>query len=236
MKKSLCSAVLAAALSLCVYYSSGVAQGPAGPAGVPPMGGPPMTAQPTAPPTRTAVIDVPYIFKNHARFKMMMEQLKREVQQAEEQFKAERQQITKLVEELQQYNKGTDVYKEKEEKITDLQTRLTIAVNRQKTAFLQQEARNYYTVYQEICQATDYFCQQYGIDLVIKFNREKINPDIPESVLNGINQLVVHHRGLDITDQVLADLNRSAAANPGAADRRGGAPPRPASPFGNPPR
>jgi Skp family chaperone for outer membrane proteins len=236
VKKSLSWAVLAAVLSLCVCCSISVAQGPAGAGGIQPMGGPPMAAQSAIPPTRTAVLDVPYIFKNHVRFKMMMEDLKRQVQQAEEQFKAERQQVTKMAEELQQYNKGTDKYKELEEKITDLQTRLTISVNRQKTAFLQQEARNYYTVYQEICQATDYFCQQYGIDLVIKFNREKINPDNPDSVLSGINQLVVHHRGLDISDQILANLNRDAPANAGAADRRGTTPPRPASPFGAAPR
>jgi hypothetical protein len=126
-----------------------------------------------------------------------------------------------------------------------LQARLAVNMNRQKNSFLQEEARIHYNVYQEICQATDYFCRQYGIDLVIRFNREEANPDMPDSVLTVINRPVVWHRGLDITQNILDDLNRNAAANPnpaaagnpGSADQRGAVPPpRPASPFGNPAR
>ncbi len=195
-----------------------------------------MTAQPAQPATRIALLDVSYIFQHYARFKSMMGDMKLRVQQAEQEVKDQRQQISKMAEELQQYNKGTDKYNELEGRIADLQARLAVNVDRQKRAFLQDEARIYYNVYQEICQSTDYFCQQYGIDLVLRFNREKADPNIPDTVLTGINQPVVFQRGLDITKNILDDLNsRSAPVNPGAADRRGGVSPRPASPFGRQP-
>ncbi|MEN6459324.1 MAG: OmpH family outer membrane protein [Thermoguttaceae bacterium] len=224
MKKCLCLAVLAAAMLLGMHYSTGIGQGLPG-AG--PGVGQPMPAQASPPPTRTALLDVPFVFKNHIRFKMMMEQLKRDVQQAEADFKAKREQINHMAEELQQFQKGTPQYKEIEEKIADLQARLAVDTNRQKAAFLQQEARNYYAVYQEICQATDAFCRQYGFDLVIRFNRDEANPENPESVLASINRPVVWQRGLDITQNIVDELNRNAPANnPGTAAR-------PAMPYGN---
>jgi Skp family chaperone for outer membrane proteins len=232
VKKSLSWAVPAAVLSLGVYYSMGLAQGPGG--GAPPLAGP-VAVQPAQPATRIALIDVTFIFKNHARFKMQMEEMKRQVQDAEKQVQAERKQLNTMAEELQQYSKGTDKYKELEERIADLSARMQVNVNRQKSAFLQQEARIYFNTYQEICQSTDYFCRQYGIDLVIRFNREQANPDNPEQVLTDINKPVVFQRGLDITEQILRDLNRSAPATPGTADQRGAPSPRPASPFGRQP-
>jgi Skp family chaperone for outer membrane proteins len=232
VKKSLFWAVPAAVLSLCVYCSLGLAQAPSD--GPPPIAGP-TAVQPTQPAaTRIALIDVTFIFKNHKRFKDQMQDMKGQVQAAENRVKTEKQQITTMAQTLQTLQKGTADYKDLEEKITDLSTRLQISVNKEKSAFLQQQARIYYNTYQEICQSTDYFCRQYGIDLVLRHSRETANPDNPDDVLTVINKPVVFQRGLDITDQILADLNRSSPAAPGTADRRGMAPPRPASPFGNP--
>ena len=80
MKKSHLWAVLAAVLLSSYLSSAALAQAPARPAGGPSI----------------ALLDVSYIFKNHARFKGMMEDMKADVERAENQVKAERDAITKL--------------------------------------------------------------------------------------------------------------------------------------------
>ena len=102
-------------------------------------------------------------------------------------------------------------------------------VQLQKNEFLQREAKIYHNVYQEIWQATDYFCKQNRIDMVLRFNGEAVDVNRPDSVLTYINKPVVwYDRGLDITDQILQELNRTAI-NPGPANRTG--PMRPGVPF-----
>lgn len=226
MNRSLAWAVLAAYLSLCAFGSQAIAQGQL------PQGQPP-AVQPAAGP-RIALIDVNRIFKNHVRFEGMMNDMKAAVQEAETWVQGERKEINQRVERLQGYNKGTVEYKSLEEEIARRQADLEIKVRRQRSEFLQREAKIYYTVYQEIWQATDYFARQYKIDIVLRFNGEEVNPNLPDSVLTGINKPVVwYDRGLDITDAILAELNRTAA-NPGSADRRGAAAPRPTVPFNGP--
>jgi Skp family chaperone for outer membrane proteins len=179
---------------------------------------------------RLALLDVSRIFKSHQRFKGMMEDMKADVERAEAQVKTERETITKLAERLQEFRKGTPDYKQMEEELAKRQADLAVQVQLQKNEFLQREAKIYHSVYQEIWQATDYFCKQNRIDMVLRFNGEQVDVDRPDSVLTFINKPVVwYDRGLDITDPILQDLNRTAI-NPAQANRPG-APARPGVPF-----
>jgi Skp family chaperone for outer membrane proteins len=214
VKKSCYWAVLAAVLSWSQLASPAMAQGPA--------------VQPTSGP-RLALLDVSRIFKSHQRFKGMMEDMKADVERAEAQVKAERENITKLAERLQQFHKGTVEYNELERELAKRQADLAVQVQLQKNEFLQREAKIYHNVYQEIWQATDYFCKTNRIDMVLKYSGDAVDPDKPETVLAFINKPVVwYDRGLDITDQILGELNRTAI-NPGPANNRG--PARPGVPF-----
>ena len=214
MKKTHRWAVLAAVLALGYFVTLVMAQGPATPS----MAG-----------SRVAMLDVSKIFKNHQRFKGMMEDMKADVEGAEAQVKAEREAIGKLAEQLRAYNKGSLEYKQLEEDLAKRQADLAVKVQLRKNDFLQREAKIYHAVYQEIWQATDYFCKQNRIDMVLRFNGEKVDVESPESVLTHINKPVVwYDRGLDITAPILEDLNRtSIQPNPGNA--RG--PARPGVPF-----
>ncbi len=219
MKKSHRWAILALLVSFGYLISLAVAQNTsAAPAGPPAGGG-----------SRLALIDITAIFKTHPRFKQMMEDMKRDVQAAENRVKAERDAINKLATEaLPALNKGTQQYAEMEEQIANRQAKLAVNVNRYKGEFFQREAMIYHTVYQEILQATDYFCKQRGIDMVLRFDGEQVDVQQPNSVMKFINRPVVwYDPGLDITNFILQDVNRPAA-NPATADQRGGPP----SPFG----
>ena len=65
--------------------------------------------------------------------------------------------------------------------------------------------------------------------MVLRFNGEQVDVQRPDSVLNFINRPVVwYDPGLDITEFILADVNRPGV-NPATADQRGAQPP---APFG----
>jgi len=222
VKKSHRWAILAIVLSFGYLISLAVAQTPS----------PARSGQPTGGP-RLALIDVTKIFKTHARFKQQMEEMKRDVQTAESRVKTERDAIDRIAREvLPQLNKGTKDYADTEEQLANRQAKLAVDVQRQKNEFLQRESMIYHNVYQEILQATDYFCRAHSIDMVLRFNGEQVDVQRPDSVLTFINRPVVwYDPGLDITDAILQDVNRPAA-NTGTADQRGGQT-QPPSPFNN---
>lgn len=219
MKNSHLLAALAAVLSLTYFSSLAVAQAPAKPAAGPSI----------------ALLDVSYIFKNHARFKGRMEEMKADVERAEQQVKTERDAITKLAERLQDFRKGTPDYKQMEEELAKRGADLQVAVQMQKSEFLQREAKIYHDVYQEIWQVTDYYAKQNSIDMVLRFNGDPVDVDRPDSVLSFINKPVVwYQKQLDITPAVLQELNRSAPPARQADKRNGAAAPAPGrapSPF-----
>ena len=88
-------ALSAVVLSLCYLTAFAAAQVP--------VGGRP--GQPV-PGFRVALLDVNYIFKNHNRFKGMMEDMKGDVQRAEERVKQESDAIKKLAERLKEFRAG----------------------------------------------------------------------------------------------------------------------------------
>jgi Skp family chaperone for outer membrane proteins len=220
VKKSHRWAMLALVVSLGYLISLAVADNP--PSGRAPQaaGGP-----------RLALLDVSRIFKAHTRFKAQMEEMKRDVQAAENKVRVERDEINKMGNDiLPTFQKGTQQYQEMEEQLANRQAKLAVDVQRQKNDFLQREAMIYNNVYQEIWQETDYFCRANGIDIVLRLNGEPVDVQRPDSVLTFINKPVVwYDPGLDITEAILRGVNRPAAA-PAAADQRGG-PTQPISPF-----
>jgi Skp family chaperone for outer membrane proteins len=205
-------------LSLSCLSNFALAQGPVGPPSAQSMAG-----------VRIALLDVGRIFKSHERFKAMMQGMKADVENAERAVKNEQAEIKTLDEKSQDFHKGTVEYNQMEKELANRQAALSVKVTLQKNEFLQREAKIYHSVYQEICQVTDYFAKQHRIDMVLRFNSEEVDVDRPDSVLSRINNPVVcYDRGLDITDQILAQVNRTSV-NPGAANRT--APERPGVNF-----
>jgi Skp family chaperone for outer membrane proteins len=166
-----------------------------------------------------ALIDVVAIFKHHARFKALQEEMKATVEQAGTALNRDREEIKKLAEHLPELTKGTREYAQLEEELARRGADLSVRAQLQKGQILQREAAMYNTVYQEILQTTDYYCKQNGIDLVVNFNSDSVDVNRPESVSAFINRPVVWNQNyLNITPVILQELNRAA---PAAAARQG---------------
>ena len=76
----------------------------------------------------------------------------------------------------------------------------------------------------------DYYCNNHGIALVLKFNNDPVNPEKPDDVLRVINSPVVFHtRPTDITPFIIDSLRQRGAiiTAPATASRQSSP-----SPFG----
>lgn len=170
-------------------------------------------ARMAGPPT-TALVDVNYVFKNHARFKEAMQRFDQEVKAAQAEWKRQNEALGKKAERVQGLNltPGSPEFKREEEALlrerNDLQTQIAMA----KRDFVQREAKLYHAVYQEVLYEVQTYSAANGVSLVLNFQGDKMNPDNPQSVISGVNQPVVfYNKDLDITPLVLRRLN---GANP----------------------
>ena len=206
MKRLLCLLVAGAAASIAIPSGRALAQG----------------AVPSGPPTHVAVIDVGFIFKNHDRFKQMMDRMKDEVMAAENSLKAERDRVNGMVEQLKGFNVGTPEFKKLEAEIAKAQGDFNVNAQLQKKDFMDREAKVYLQVYGEIEKAVAQFAKQHRIAVVHRFDGESIDGSDRNQILRGITKPIVYlEPGIDITPDILKMLNSQGgvAAQPGAAGR-----------------
>jgi len=189
------------------------------------------TRQPAAPSysgVPVALVDISYIFKEHLRFKSKMNEMKTDVERAEADVKNTRTTIMRLAEQLQDLRAGSPEYKSLEEELAKRQADLSVAVQLQKKEFLQREAKIYYQTYQEVLYEVDNYAKHNGIAMVLRFNGDPVDMDVPQSVLTHINKPVVWYaQDRDITKVVLDQLNRTPVGTPDPNARIGVNPTRP---------
>lgn len=183
-----------------------------------------------APKYGIAVVDISYVFKNHQRFKAMMEQMKTEVQSTETQLREQRKAIAKKEEQLGIYQAGSPDYKRLDEEITREKAEFNLQATKQRKDFLEKEAKIYYQAFVEVNDAVKYYAQRQNLGLVLRFNGDPIDPNKREDILRAINKPVVYQNSIDITPDILKTVNRSAGAaqppiNPGTSQIPG-QPPR----------
>ncbi|MHB1037743.1 MAG: OmpH/Skp family outer membrane protein [Pirellulales bacterium] len=181
-----------------------------------------------------AIIDVHYIFANHLRFKAMMDDLGKVDQAAAADMKTQQDSFQKLAQSLKDYRKGTEEYKQLEEKLTNMQASLKAKVSLKQKELMQQEAKIYYTVYQEVVDEVKYYATRNNISLVLHFNGDPADPNDPQTVSRQLSNVVVHYtKTIDITPVILQALNnRQPRAATGGMTTRPTTPPR----TGLPPR
>ncbi len=161
-----------------------------------------------------------------------MDALGKDIRATEDTLNKERSGIQKLMERLKDYKPGTEDFKKLEEVIAQKQADFSVKAQIQKREFQDREAALYYKTLQEINEAVKYFAEQKGIGLVMKFNSEPMDPSDRDSVMRELNKPVMFQSGINITDIILAELNRGATPVPGSNKNSNGGV---ASPQGGPP-
>jgi len=188
VKTMLCPAVLTAALLACGLAAS------------------PSYGQTSG--TAVAVIDVPYIFKNHLRFKQQIEDIKKDIDAYKDVVTQQQTQLRTETEKLNQFKPGTPEYKTVEENIARMRVNFQLDSAKRQKEFMEQEAKIYFNVYKEIEAAVADFAVRNRIALVLRYSAEDMDPAKRESIMQGINRMVIYQNRLNITDLILDTLNR----------------------------
>ena len=89
-----------------------------------------------------------------------------------------------------------------------------LKMTKQRKEFLDREAKIYYRAHLEVNDAVKYYALRHNLGLVLRFNGDPIDPNDRQDVLRAINNPVVFQNGIDITPDVLKDLDRSGGGAP----------------------
>lgn len=164
--------------------------------------------------TSIAVVDIKFIFDNLQGFKTAMDRIKQENDAFEAQVRETETQLRKQFEELKGLTPGSDQYKNIEESITQTRAQVQLNIKRKQAERVEDEAKVYHRAYQDVERTIASFCQRYGFDLALQYSTAEIDPSKPDTVIRGLNRLVLYQNRLNITQYVLDELNRMAPAAP----------------------
>ncbi len=172
-----------------------------------------------------AVIDVGYILKNHPTMKSEIESIETAMKAADEAMSRKRDAILKQMEELREkYTEGTPEYDREEKSIAEQDTNFRLELVKKRKEFDTARANVLFKVYTEITDWVAYLSKQMGVQVVLRVNREKMDPQKPETVQIVMSQDVLYfNQQVDFTDWVLQALNRRSGSKANTANAAGGA-------------
>lgn len=187
------------------------------------------TRAPAAPATGRgpdiALVDINKLFKSNERFKQQMNDMTKDVEQAENYFKTSRDKLKQMVELQKGYQPGSPDYQKLERDIITFRSDLNIEYEVKQKEFAKKRAKVYYGVYQEIQRAVDEYAAARGITAVLKFNSAVPDPEKMEEIQVELtaNPFLWYDNRLDITADVQKMMERYyGGPSPHVSDNRGG--------------
>jgi len=163
----------------------------------------------SSPPAKVGLIDMARVFREYTKFNVLREDLKSEIQKADEQAKAMAVKISKLQEEMKQFKQDSPEYAQREKELTRLTTEFETFRKQKQREFVRKEADIYKTIYLEVVDVVRKYAEYYNYTLVLRFNGDKLDTDDPQQLIRGLNRQVVYYRAEDdITPAIIEYLNR----------------------------
>lgn len=160
-----------------------------------------------APATAIGLVDLSKVFNVHTRFKRLSDALRGEVELAERELAASKAQLQASTDALAKLPKGSAEARQLESKISRDTAEVTVTINEQKKAFFEEEAAMYFETYQEIMAEVSKLADARGIGLVMRFNGDPYDANDPQAVQKELNKAILYHKGIDITDEIIALVN-----------------------------
>jgi outer membrane protein len=183
-------------------------------------------------PHRVGLIDMAHVFKNYKKFDSLREDLKAQIADSEKQAKAMAAEIKSVQDEMKQLKEGSPDFAKKEQDLAKMTAEFETFRRSTQREILKEESAIYHTVYMEVADAVRKYSNHYKYTLVLRFNREDLNPEDPQGLIQGMNRQVVFYLPEDdMTDSVLDYLNKKfAEGQKGSRPAKEAAAPRKSTP------
>lgn len=163
-------------------------------------------------PHRVGLIDMAHVFKHYKKFESLREDLKAQIADSETQAKQMAEEIKSVQAQMKEHKEGSPEFAAKEQQLAKMTAEFETFRRSTQREILKEESAIYHTVYMEVADAVRRYSNHYGYTLVLRFNREDLNPEDPQGLIQGMNRQVVFHRPEDdMTDSVLDYLNKKFA-------------------------
>lgn len=175
-------------------------------------------------------IDMDAVFKGYKKVEFLRKQMETEAEAKKGELNAILTQAQQIMKEMEKLQQGSEDFKNKETKLTELRARLEAAKQTAQREFAQKEAEALATVYKEIQAMVGYVAKSYGMTYVMRVSNEPVTGNDPNSAVMALSRAVVYNDdSTDVTNVVLRLLNQQyAKANPAAAAEAAPAPAAPA--------
>jgi outer membrane protein len=188
-------------------------------------------------PHKVALVDMAYVFKNYKKFEVLREDLKEKIQESEVEAKSRAEAVQNLQKTLKALNEGSPDFAAAEQKLARASADFEAFRRNAQRDFLKQESQIYHQIYTEASDIVGRYAAYYHYTLVIRFNREELDTDNAQKLIEGMNRQVVYHRSEDdITLSVTDALNKAYAKQTGTTAARPAARPTTNAPATATPR
>ena len=160
-------------------------------------------------PHKVGLIDMAFVFKNYKKFESLREDLKVEIASSEEQAKEMQKEIVEYQQKLKELKEGGAEYTKLEQQAVKKAADFENFRRQMSREFLKKESQIYLQVYNEVSKMVERYATHFNYTLIIRFNREDLDTENPQQLLQGMNRQVVYYRpNEDITTPVLESLNK----------------------------
>ena len=162
-----------------------------------------------APPTSVAIVDLARLFKDSPRLARLRERLKQDYATESTEAKALAETVKELKAKFDAAEKGGREQKDLAEQFRKKYAELQNSAKELNGDFATREAELYRVFYGDAQAVIAGYAKERGIGLVIRFQSDiETSAEVKDAksasqVVSQLNQLVVHHDGLDITDAVI---------------------------------
>lgn len=166
--------------------------------------------------TKVAIIDIGAVFKGHAQFTQALDTLRVEAEQFKTNSIQLQQQLVQKAEALKQYEQGSADFKTAESQLAQESAAMEVEQRDKMRQLMKREAQLHFDTYAQVNQLLNDYCDSQGIQLVLRFNGEPMDPANPGSIMQRVNGSIIFNQpDRDITQQIIAMLaegSRNAAA------------------------
>ena len=161
-------------------------------------------------PHKVGLIDMAFVFKSYLKFESLREELKVEIAESEDKAKQMQKDIADGQQQLKQFTEGAPEYTKVEKQLVQKAADFENFRRQMSRTFLKKESQIYLQVYNEVSIMVEKYAKHYDYTLIMRFNREDLETDNPQALLQGMNRQVVYYRNDDdITKPILDSLNRN---------------------------
>ena len=170
--------------------------------------------------TKVAIVDVGAIFKQHTSFAAALEALKGQA----DGFKAEalkaQQSLAEGAKVLQTWRPDSDEFRAKQTELAQKAAALQVEQNSLMQKLMEKEAMLHFETYQQVNALISQYCDDRGIQLVLRYNNQEMDLAQPGSVMQRVNSSVIYHDpNNDITQAIVGQLG-AVAKNTDLLERR----------------